>query len=278
MISRSTRTLGVVTLLAVPLAAQQIPTGQPAIISIAREIEKPGRFGVHEAVEIRWADLNRRHNYPYGYIALVANSGVNEVWWVSGFDGLGSFGKSAAFGSDNPAYTQALSKLAAEDGEHLNNVILTQAQALPDASYGAFPDVSKMRVFSVVTIQMRPGMEPMFGEIAKKYAAIMQAKAVPVSWRAYEVIAGAPGGTYLLFSSYPSWDAVETERKASNAAFMGASPADLEGILKSVRDAVASSNARYFTVNPRMSLVPKEFASDPFWAPPKPAAPKKPTP
>ena len=277
MFSRSAMATGLVALLAVPLAAQQMPTSQPVILGITREIEKPGRFGVHEAVEIRWADLVRRYNFPYGYIALVANSGVPEVWWVTGFDGMGSFGKGAAFGSDNPAYMQALSKLAAEDGEHLNNVIFTQAQAVPDASYGSFPDVSKMRVFSVVTVQMRPGMEPMFGEIAKKYAAIMQAKAVPTSWRAYEVIAGAPGGTYLLFFSYPSWDAVEAERKASMAAFMGASPADLEGIMKGSRDAVASSNARYFTVNPRMSLVPKEYASDPFWATPKPA-PRKTTP
>jgi hypothetical protein len=48
--------------------------------------------------------------------------------------------------------------------------------------------------------------------------------------------------------------------------------------MKASREAVVSSNARYFTVNPRMSLVPKEYASDPFWATPKPAAPKKTTP
>lgn len=277
MFSRSTLAAGLLALVAVPLAAQQVPTSQPAILGISREIEKPGRFGVHEAVEARWADLNRRHNYPTGYIALVANSGAAEVWWVSGFDGLGSFGKAAGFGSDNPAYTQALSKLAAEDGEHLNGVIFTQAQALPEASYGVFPDVSKIRVFSAITVQMRPGMEPMFTEIAKKYAALMQAKAVPTSWRAYEVIAGGPGGSYLVFSSYPSWDAVETERKATMAAMMGSSPADLEGIMKASREAVVSTNTRYFTVNPRMSLVPKEYASDPFWAP-KPMTPKKATP
>lgn len=278
MFSRSAMAAGLVALVAVPMAAQEMPTSQPAIIGITREIEKPGRFGVHEAVEIRWADLSRRHNFPYGYIALVANSGVPEVWWVTGFDGLGSFGKAAAFGSDNPAYMQALSKLAAEDGEHLNTVIFTQAQAVPEASYGSFPDVSKMRVFSVLTVQMRPGMEPVFAEIAKKYAGIMQAKGVQTGWRAYEVIAGGPGGTYLVISSFPSWEAVEADRKASMAAFMGASPADLEGIMKASREAVASTNARYFTVNPRMSLVPKEYASDPFWAPKPAAAPKKPTP
>lgn len=278
MFNPSAMAAGLVTLMSFPMAAQQMPGSQPVILGITREIEKPGRFGVHEAVETRWADLNRRHNNPNGAIALVANSGVPEVWWVTGYDGLGSFGKGVAFGGDNPAYSQALSKIAAEDGEHVNNVISTQAQAVPDASYGAFPDVAKMRVFSVLTVQMRTGMEPMFAEIAKKYAALMQAKSVPASWRTYEVIAGGPAGSFLVFSSYPSWDAVETERKATIAAMTGGNPADLEGLMKSWRDAVVSSNSRYFTVNPRMSLVPKEYASDPFWATPKPAAPKKSTP
>jgi hypothetical protein len=269
MFRRTAVAAGLAAALAPPLAGQQMPATQPSIISITREIEKPGHFGVHEGVETRWADLNRRHNYPNTYLALVAVSGVPEVWWVSAYDGLGSFGKAAAFGADIPAYTQALSKIAVEDGEHLTNVIFTQAQALPDASYGPFPDLAKMRVFSVFTIQMRPGMEMAFTDIAKKYAALLQAGGVRASWRAYEVIAGAPGGTYLVFQSYPSWDAVEAERKATMAAFMGAAPADLEGMMKASRESVMNSNARYFTVNPRMSLVSKEYEADPFWAPKK---------
>jgi len=278
MFSRRTIAAGIAAVLAPPMAAQQMPSSQPAIISVTREIEKPGHFGVHEAVETRWTDLNRRNNYPYTYLALVANSGTAEVWWVSAYDGLGTFGKAATFGSDNPAYTQALSRIAVEDGEHLNNVIFTQAQSVPDASYGAFPDLATMRVFSVLTVQMRTGMEQSFTEIAKKYAGIMQAKGVKTSWRTYEVISGAPGGTFLVFSTFPSWDAVEADRKATSAAMMGAGPADLEGLMKPWREGVVSSNARYFTVNPRMSLVPKEYAADPFWAPKPAAMPKKPTP
>ncbi|MGQ0701751.1 MAG: hypothetical protein ACT4PM_01295 [Gemmatimonadales bacterium] len=270
MFSRLATSAGMVALFTAPLAAQPMPASQPTIISIVREIEKPGHFGPHQETEARWADLNRRNNYPTTYLALVAVSGVPEVWWVSAYDGLASFGKAQAFGADNSAYSQALSKIAVEDANHINNVIFTQAQAVPDASYGAFPDLSKMRVFSVFTVQMRPGMEPMFTQIARQYAAIMKAKNVPASWRSYEVIAGAPGGTFLVFSSYPSWDAVEAERKASMEAFAGANPTDLEGMMKASREAVASTNGRYFTVNPRMSLVSKELEADPFWAPKKP--------
>lgn len=263
----------------VPAAAQTMPTSQPAIIDIGRELEKPGHFIAHEQVEARWVDLNRRHNFPGTYIALVAGSGTPEVWWVSPYSGLDAFGKAWAFGSDNPMYTAALNRIAVEDGEHLASSNRMQAAAVPDASYGTFPEIGAMRVFSITTVQMRPGHEAAFTEIAKRYAAIVQSKNVTASWRSYEVIAGAPGGTYLIFASYPSWDQVEAERKAMMAAFGSTAPADLEGMMKSVRESVMNSNSRFFTVNPRMSLVPKELmASDPFWAPKPAPAPKKATP
>ena len=40
----------------------------------------------------------------------------------------------------------------------------------------------------------------------------------------------------------------------------------MEGFNKAVRDGIVSMNVRYFTVNPKMSTVPKAMMSDPFWA------------
>jgi hypothetical protein len=255
-------------LVTLPLPAQQIPTSQPTIVDISRELEKPGHFAAHEAVEARWAALNRQHNYPHTYLALSAVSGTPEVWWVTPYTGMDAFGKAWAFGSNDASFMQALSKIAMEDGEHLVSFTRMQAAALPEASYGTFPEVAKIRVYSILTVQMRPGHEAAFTDIAKRYAAMMKSKSVPASWRAYEVIAGAPSGTFLVFESYPSWEAVETGRKAAAAAFMGTNPADLEGIMKASRESVMNTNSRYFVLNPRMSLVPKELmASDPFWAP-----------
>ena len=262
---RSTAAVLLAASLAAPLAAQ-VRTSQPPIINIFREFEKPGHAGVHEATEVRWTALNRQHNYPYTYVALTAVSGTSEVWWVTAYDGLGAFGKGSTWGSDNAAYQAALSKLSVEDGEHLNNTLAMQAVAVPDASYGAYPDLSKMRVFEVTTFQVRLGSEAAFTTMAKQYAAVMKAGNVATSWRSYQVIAGAPAGTFLVFSSYPSWDAVEAERKAADQAMAAMAAAEGEAFGKAYREAVVSSNSRYFNVNPRNSLVPKEYGSDPFWA------------
>ncbi len=253
-------------LLASVAAAQAMPTTQPNMVEIFREMEKPGHAGPHEATEARWAELNRAAGFPYSYLALVAVSGSPEVWWVQGMDSFDTFGKANAFGEDKPAYRQNIARVAMEDADHITGVNRMQARAIPEAGHGAFPDIAKMRVFSVLTVRIRPGHETAFTEIAKHYAAAAGGAGV-VGWRTYQVLTGAPGGTYLVFSTFPSWAAVDANEAAWGKAMAGAAP-HLEAALKLVTAAVMSTEQRYFSINPQMSLVPKELAaSDPFWAP-----------
>jgi len=275
MSRRSACLTAVFIVLAGPLTAQAMPTAQPKLLDIFRETEKPGHSRAHVVTEAKWADLNRTSGYPATYLALVASSGTPEVWWVTGFDSFDGLGKSNAFGADNPSYTQAIGRIAMEDGDHITATGRMQARALPDAGHGAFPELAKMRVFSILTIRMRPGMEPAFTELGKHFAAIAGSASGIAGWRAYEVIAGAPGGTHLIFATFPSWAAVDAN-EAAWAQAMGGAGAHLEAAGKLVREAVMSTDSRYFEVNPRMSLVSKEMAADPFWGP-KPAA-KKATP
>jgi hypothetical protein len=255
----------VLALAALPAWAQQsFPTSQPAIITIAREFEKPGHFGPHLQTEIRWAALNRTIPNVPSSLALVASSGAPEIWWVSTYTGLDAWGKASEY--SEPSYTASLNKIAVEDGEHITGVILTQAEAVPEASYGVFPDIRTVRVYSIMTVTTRPGGEGAFVDIAKRYAAIMKAQAVTTAWRSYRVLSGAPAGTFYVFSSFPSWDAVEANRKVTDGAMAATSAADLEGFTKAISAGIVNMNVRYFTVNPRMSTVPKDMMSDPFWA------------
>jgi hypothetical protein len=260
----------VLSFLAGPLVAQTMPAKQPNLVDIAREVEKPGHFLAHEMSEGRWAELNRTTGFPYAYLALVAASGTPEVWFVTGLDSFDAWGKSVGFGADNASYGQALAKIAQDDGDHLTNVIRMQARALPDASHGTFPEMGKVRVYSVLTVRMRPGFEQSFTEIAKHYVALAGAGSGIAGWRSYEVISGAPGGTYLVFSSHPSWAAVDAN-EAAFAKAMAAGAMHMEAAGKLAKEGIMSTEARYFTVNPTMSVMPKEMmASDPFWAPKKP--------
>lgn len=270
MFSRIAGLTGIALALAGSAAAQAVPTAQPAYLDIFREFEKPGHGMAHEAVEARWAALNRTAGFPYTYLAYVASSGTPEIWWVTALASLEDLGKSNAFGS--AAHRQAVARVAMEDGDHISGATRMQARAMPAAGHGGFPELAKMRVYSILTVRMRPGFFGSFAEIAKHYAAIAASNPDIVGWRTYEVMTGAPGGTYLVFSSFPSWAAVDANEAAWGKAMAGAG-AHLQEAEKLAKDGIMNTESRYFEVNPKMSLVSKELAaSDPFWAP-KPAAP-----
>ena len=247
------------------LVAQTVPTSQPKVLQIIREIEKPAHTPAHEATEARWTEFNRKSGYPSTYLGLVSASGPAEMWWLSSYDNFAGLGKASAFGGDNPSFTQGVARLIAEDSDHLSNVITMQARGMPEVSNGPFPEMAKIRVTSILTVRMKPGYENAFAEISSHYKMAAQGNA-SLSWSSYEVVAGAPAGTYLVFSSFPSWEGVDANDAAWASAMSGAS-AHLEAAGKLAKEAIMSSEVRYFTVNPRISLVPKEMAAaDPFWA------------
>lgn len=268
---------GLAPLAAATLVAQAVPTSQPKILNIYREIEKPNHGVAHMVTEAKWTEYNRKAGYPTSYFGLVAASGPAEAWWLSSFDNLEAFGKSGAF-EGNPTYSAGLARIQAEDAEHVANFIAWQARGMPEVSYGAFPEMAKNRVYSIMTVRMKAGYESSFGEIAGHYKMVAESNSGIAGWRAYEVIAGALGGTYLVFTSFPSWAAVDANEAAWGRAMSGAS-AHLEAAGKLAKDGVLSTEVRYFNVNPAVSLVPKEMAAaDPFWAPKPMAVVKKTTP
>ena len=274
---RSVVVAGLVPLAASTLVAQSLPRSQPAIINIYREIEKPNHAVAHEATEERWADFNRRSGYPTSYFGLVAASGVPEIWLISSFQNMEGFGKSLSFEA-RPGYNQGLARIQTEDAEHVASFTSMQARAVRDASHGLFPDLSKQRIYSVMTVRIKPGYESAFAEIAGHYKMAAGTSEV-AGWRVYEVIAGAPGGTYLILTSFSSWEAVDANDAEWGRVMSGAGP-HMQAAGKLAKDAIESTEVRYFTINPRISMVPKEIiAADRFWDPKAAPAPvKKPVP
>ena len=272
---RSVVVAGLVPLAAATLGAQTLPNSQPAIINIYREVEKPNHAVAHEVTEERWAAFNRRSGYPTSYFGLVAASGVPEVWWISRFENMEGFGTSLSFEA-RPGYNQGLARIQSEDAIHVESFTSMQARAMREASHGLFPDLSKQRVYSIMTVRIRPGHEATFSEIAELYKKAAGTSEV-AGWRVYEVIAGAPGGTYLVLTSFSSWAAVDAN-EAEWGRVMGSARPHMDAAGKLAKEAILGTEVRYFTINPRISMVPKEVvAADPFWDP-KPAPVRKPVP
>jgi hypothetical protein len=184
-----------------------------------------------------------------------AGDAANDLYWVNP---VGSSGASF-------------------DAEFLSDLRSLQAAARPDLSHGEFPDLAKVRYYEITIFRVKPGYESGFAAVAKAYAGAAGKSAPKAAWRTYQVMAGAPGGTFLVFSSLESYAAFD-DMVADGAKMYGAFSGDeLVAMQKFLSEGLISSETNRFRLDPKQSYVPKELRErDPaFWMP-KPAAAKKP--
>jgi len=99
-----------------------------------------------------------------------------------------------------------------------------------------------------------------------------------VSWRTYEVVGGAPSGTFLVFSSYGAFADFDKAMADGEATWKGLTFEERSALQKYDAEAALNSVTNRFRLDPRQSYVPAETRQkDPaFWMPKTPAkAPAK---
>lgn len=273
--------LGVAAALyAVPPVFAQTPTGlpasQPNLLLIYREEVKVGRNAEHERTEMGWPAAYEKAKSPYYYLALVSLTGAPEAWFVSPFESYEQMDKAMAIDRDDPMLALEIPRLQRADGEHLNGIRSYHAVARKELSHGQYPDISKQRYFTINTFRMRPGREADFAAAAKAYGGALARAGSPATFRVYQIAAGMPSPTYIVFGSTPTLGALDTLMAAEDAVSKAFRPED-QKIFEKFFEGLASSDSQRFAVNPAMSYVSAEVrASDPsFWMPKKKPTPKK---
>jgi hypothetical protein len=149
----------------------------------------------------------------------------------------------------------------------------------PELSYKADVDIRTMRYFSVTTTRIRPGHDAQYADYVQKLVnfAREKAKIDNLHVATFQVVSGAPGGTYLIFRPLKSLAEFDDPIAMRVRASMGddmRKDAD-----KAVSEAVLSSEISTYAFAPDLSYLEKEFiAGDPgFWNA-KPAMMAKPKP
>jgi hypothetical protein len=252
---------------------QALPTSQPAMLTIYREQVKVGRTAEHARIEAGWPAAFARAKSPNYYLAVTSVTGPNEAWFLAPFASNAAFGDELKLESSDTVLAAELSRLSRADGEVLNDNRTIQAMARPDLSHGAFPDLAKMRYWEILTFRVRPGHEPDFEAAAKAYGAATDRAATGASYRVYQVTAGMPGPTYLIFSSVASYAEFDALMAAGQKTMQAFTPDEMATMQKFSTDAVISAETNRFALNPTMSYVSAETrATDPsFWMPKRPA-------
>lgn len=258
--------------------AQSLPTSQPKFLHIVREEVKIGRMADHSRWEAGWPAAFEKAKSPATYIALVSVTGPPEAWYLIPFASQAAYGENAAREAADLALTAELDRLSRGDAEFVSGASAMQALARPELSHGTFPDLATMRFWEIETFRVKPGHDEEFVAAVKAYAAAAGRSAPHASWRTYQVVAGAPGGTYLFFSSVASFGDFDKAGEEGEAAWKGLTYDERSALQKCFLEGTVTSSSNRFRLDPVQSYVPTETRQkDPaFWMPK--AAAKAPAP
>lgn len=250
----------------VPLYAQ--PTAPPPVLQISRETIKEGKGAAHRKVEQDYTNAFRRNKFPFNYIALSTESGSNEVWFVDAFPSFAAMEESDRL-ADRAPLKGELELLDARDGELRSNSRSMTAVLLKDSSYMPANGVTlaKTRYVMVATFRVRLGHDEDFRIGGKMFTDAYKKANLNTPLFVYQVVAGAPDGTYLLVNPMASLKEMD-EQPAQQKALVAAMGADnFSRMMKGTGDVFLSMESTLFAVSPEMSYMSKAVEDeDPgFW-------------
>lgn len=138
----------------------------------------------------------------------------------------------------------------------------------PDQAIRMF---ARARYFQVSLFRIRPGMEGAFGELIRLRRATADVINLDRPDLAYQVISGAPSGTFVFLAPIASLRSLDDGRNPVPVFAEGLAAAKANDGSKIASDAEISREHLLFRVEPRISYVSNDFAEvDPeFWRPRK---------
>ena len=267
----------------------------PKVLLLVREEIKPGMMGSHTRHAAEFVSIFNQVQSPNHRIALVPFAGSeNEVLYVTAGESFAEIErmnketdrKMSTLNGNWKVKMDALDKEAPSLHAAMRDML---AVYRPEMSFNPGVNIPQMRYFSITTIRVRPGYDAVYSDYVQKIINVARSKAKVDNLHIalFQVVSGAPGGTYLAFRPMKSLAEMDDQIGARVRAVM--SDDQRKDADKAVREAVMSSEVATYSFVPEMSYVDKGFASaDPgFWSPkpqmaikPKPRkrAPKPPPP
>ena len=253
------------------LAAQQMTS--PKWITVGREVVKPGKDAAHAKHEAAWARANEAAKIPAATLAMVAMSGPNEAWWLTGFESAEAIQKYNETIDATPALAAVSAKYYPPEADYLANTFQMIARYRDDLSYTTGSPMTALRYMLVSRIGVKLGHNAEFVEARKMIKAAHEKAKATDGYAVYQVTAGAPAGTFLVFAGKQSMADLDANPHGdAYTAALGGTDGEkkLNDMLMSYE---GSSDTNLFRLSPSMSILNKQWwDADTYW---KPKAAKK---
>ncbi len=261
--------------------------GPPPVLLIVREDIKAGKMPAHSKHSAAYAAIFAKLQTSNHRIALVPVAGnENEVVYITG---AGSFAELERMQRDADKSMASVTGPMKAQLDRLNNEQPDLHSAMrdlltvfrPELSFSPGVNIAQMRYFTITTVRVRPGHDAEYADYVRSIVNVARDKAKLDNYHvaSFQVISGAPGGTYMFFRPMKSLAEMDQNVGAKLRAAM--SDDTKKSADKMSADAVISSESATYAFEPSMSYVQKEMAAqDPSFWNPKPApmpkrAPKK---
>jgi hypothetical protein len=256
--------------------AQEPMMSPPKILSVIREIEKPGKTTAHMDWESGYPRAFARANWPAHYVALSSVSGEPRVLFLHGYDSMAEWEKEGAAQDKNAQLSGEMQRLDPKDAEFLTETRRSVLTYMPELSYHAEVPVAGTHYFLIVAFRVKPGHDDHFAEIRKLAKAAHEKANLSDHYAVYHFTLGAPDGSYAFFIPMKSGADLDEFEAIHGKAYKEALGDDGQKKMEEFdREGLESSEAQFFVLNPKMSYPPKEWVdADPsFWAPKSAAKP-----
>jgi hypothetical protein len=264
-----TRILGPLlqTALFVATASLLVAQEPPKILAIFREDIKEGKGAAHEQSESRFMRAAAAAKFPVNVIGLQSLTGTSQAWFLEAHNSFESIGKTQA-AMQNPE----LNSLDTLDGEFRSGSRSWIAVYRPELSFHGqqlMQTLPKMRYFNVITMRARPDHEQDFAELGKMAVAAFERAMDEQPMAAYQIVSGAPNGTYILFEPCASLKTLDAAPERAHNMFQAMGEAGAKRFTKMAGEAIAQTETLLFAIDPKMSYVSEQvIAGDPaFWTP-----------
>jgi len=259
--------------LSAALAIAQPSFTPPPVLRVVQEDVKEGKGAAHEKSEAAFMQAAARVKYRTNILGLTAMSGTSHALFVQGLSSIASIVESQA-GLDTPEFAA----LDAIDSQLFSSRRSLIAIYRSDLSYGADKiNLPKTRFFSIETVRVREGHLQAYTQLVRMLVDAAGKSGDPGSVATYQVVSGAPNGSYLVLTPMASLKSMDENRQRQLARSQAMGEDGRKRYTEALAEAVAGEESILYAVNPQMSYVPAEWIkADPdFWTP-KPVQTEKP--
>jgi hypothetical protein len=244
----------------------------PTILRIEREFLKPGKSGsAHDRTESLFVKAMSNAKSPEYYIGMDSMSGKHRALYFIGYDSFAEWEKNVSNERKDSAFSAAIDRAEAADGELLDSSDQSSWVYRPDQSLNQTAGLAGIRYFELEVFQIKPGHEADW-DAAVKLVKDGYAKVPDAHWAMYQNVFGREQPAYLVIIPRKSLSEVDAGFQQA-PKFMAAMGADgMKKLDELSAAAIASSETNIFVINPRQSYMSEDMIKGDadFWRP-KPA-------